>query len=272
MSDPELDALYGPLHIALDASDRELKRLRREERGRLTNAEVRTKRLAKQVLLAEAAAKSGLSTACRAFQDGKCKDGEDCPWDHSPEPALPKARLEAKGKAPEVRLSEEIHAANAKPSLEALQLIRKAQSSHALSSMSRNYTRSDPIAIFYAIAIALSHPSYCVDYRLVQSRHWGEDPAREKGQLYTDEDDAALRVFRQIKNGGQQRVRGEIIRVGLARKAAAEMLKEEHTKKNLTKRQRQKAKRDGEKEKKQREEGARVVTSVGGANADHELM
>ena len=207
MSDPELNALYGPLDVALDASDYDLKRLR------------------KQVLLAEAAARSGLSTMCRLFKDDRCKDGEDCPWDHSPQLAPPKARLEGKGKDPEVRLSDAVHLADAKPSLEALQLVRKAQSSHALSSMSRNYTMTDPISMFYAIAIALSHPSYCTDYRLITSRYWEEGPARPTGELYTDEAVAALRIFGQIKNGDQERLRREIIRVGLARKAAAEMPK-----------------------------------------------
>jgi hypothetical protein len=206
-NDPELDELYGPLEVALDESDRDLKRLR------------------------------------------------------------------TKAPLPKASPSSSIQVTS---SLRVLQLIRKAQSSHVLRSMSRNYTTMDPISMFYAIAIALSHPSYCSDQRLLESRRWEEsqgEKVRQKGEVYTDEEVAALRIFRTMKSDDQERVRQEIIRVGMAKnvavqKAAADNIAAEKAKldpkkkKNWNKRQRQSAKRDLE-EVERHDEKQKDITEAG---------
>jgi hypothetical protein len=213
MNETELDALYGPLEAALDASDRELKRRRN--------------------------------------------------W------------------IPCEKVVDKIPASD-KASSKVLYIIRDAQSSKALKAFGKKYTNVEPVTVFYAIAITISHPSYCTDGRLLNSRCWEESQGqqvRKKGDVYTEDDMVALRVWKEIPDGDQQRVREDIIRVGKARKAAAKKLKaekaaaeelaaEKKKRKNYGKKQRQKAKRDHEKAKREIEKAAELKDLPDGTDVD----
>ncbi|KAF1830792.1 hypothetical protein BDW02DRAFT_633376 [Decorospora gaudefroyi] len=132
-------------------------------------------------------------------------------------------KLQKDRKAEDKRLRKEANAASIgsdKPSKDLLQLIKRAQNKLRRSGHETTEQMED-IELFFAIDIALSHPSYapCCHNVDMRYRTAPQNPLLRKkddrffGELYTDEDVYALRVFEVMGKKRQQRMREEIGRV-----------------------------------------------------------